>query len=48
MAFGDYYGSFNVSMLTQKRGLAGGTNSELVKAKGKHLSNRLIINRQKE
>lgn len=34
-AFGDYCGSFNVSMLTQKRGLAGGTNAELVKAKGK-------------
>ncbi len=34
-AFGDYCGSFNVSMLTQKRGMASGTNSELVKAKGK-------------
>ncbi len=34
-AFGDYCGSFNISMLTQKRGSASGTNSELVKAKGK-------------
>jgi P4 family phage/plasmid primase-like protien len=34
-AFGDYCGNFNVSMLTQKRGASTGTNSELVKAKGK-------------
>lgn len=34
-AFGDYCGTFNVSLLTQKRIKSGDTNSELVKAKGK-------------
>ena len=37
-AFGDYYCTFNVSLLTRKRGDSGQTNSELVRARGRRMS----------